>query len=123
MVYQSRAGREAGLMRAKADVGRQLFICKFGGSGRLSLGRAPLERHGLQYFGKCAFAIAQACHGQPRATSAVVALPCSISGDQGPAGLLRGAKQRAVRPENGGHMQGSAVNRYGISRQPRPPPQ
>ena len=65
-----RAGREAGLMRAKADVDRQLFICKFGGSGRLSLGCAPLERHGLQHFGKCAFAIAQACHGQPCAIGA-----------------------------------------------------
>jgi hypothetical protein len=58
MVYQSRAGREAGLMRAKADVGRLLFICKFGGSGCLSLGWASLERHGLQHFGKRPLAIA-----------------------------------------------------------------
>ena len=70
MVYQSRAGREAGLMRGQADVGRLLWFYEFGGSGRLSLGCAPLERHGLQHFGKCALAVAQACHGQPGAIGA-----------------------------------------------------
>jgi len=68
--YQSQPDREAGLMRTKADVGQPRRIGGFGGSGRLSLRRAPLERHGLQHFGKCAFAIAQACHGQSGAIGA-----------------------------------------------------
>jgi hypothetical protein len=45
-------------MRAQANVGRPLFICEFGGSGRLSLRGTPLEGHRLQHFGKCALAIA-----------------------------------------------------------------
>ena len=59
-VYQNQADSEASLIPecAKADVGRLLCICEFGGSGRLSLGCAPLERHGLQHFGKRALAIA-----------------------------------------------------------------